>query len=101
MAKVKMHRTNPSLDMTPMVDLAFLLVTFFMLITKFAPEETLIVDTPSSISEIPIPDAGVITISIGNDNRVFFGVDGQHTKEKLLKNMGAKYNLTFTPEETK
>lgn len=87
--------------MTPMVDLAFLLVTFFMLTTKFAPEESVIVDTPSSISEINLPDTNVITLSIGNEDRVFFGVDGQQTKEALLTKMAGKYGVSFTPEESK
>ncbi|MBK0404413.1 biopolymer transporter ExbD [Adhaeribacter sp. BT258] len=99
MPKVKVHRTSPSLDMTPMVDLAFLLVTFFMLTATPSQEEKLIVDTPSSISEIKLPEKDVITITIGSDNRVFYGVDGQPTRLSLLDKMGAKYNVSFSEEE--
>jgi biopolymer transport protein ExbD len=101
MPKVKVKRTKPSLDMTPMVDLAFLLVTFFMLTTKFAPEEAVIVDTPSSVSERKLPDSNVITLVVDGNDRVFFGVDGQQTKEKLLAKVSEKYGVSFTPEETK
>jgi biopolymer transport protein ExbD len=100
MGKVKMHRATPSIDMTPMVDLAFLLVTFFMLTTKFAPEEPMAVDTPSSVSEIKIPDTDIMTISIGKDGRIFFNVDGQFTRADLLAKIGTLYSIDFTPEET-
>src|SRR6187200_2395830 len=63
MGKVKVQRSSTSIDMTPMVDLAFLLVTFFMLTTKFAPEEPLAVDMPTSVSEIKLPDTDILTIS--------------------------------------
>ncbi|QJX47149.1 biopolymer transporter ExbD [Hymenobacter taeanensis] len=96
MPKVKPHRTSPSLDMTPMVDLAFLLVTFFMLTTKFAPEEAVVVDTPSSTSEIRLPESHVITIAVDKDKRVFFGMDDDEIKADLLKQVGAKYGVSFT-----
>lgn len=100
MPKVKVKRTKPTLDMTPMVDLAFLLVTFFMLTTKFSPEEAVVVDTPSSISEIKLPEANVITITVDKNDRVFFGVDGKQTKEALLNKMAGKYGVSFSPVET-
>ncbi|MHC2992984.1 biopolymer transporter ExbD [Pontibacter sp. HJ8] len=101
MPKVKVKRTNPSLDMTPMVDLFFLLVTFFMLTATARPDEAVIVDTPSSASEIKIPDINVITITVDKNDRVFFGVDGQQTKEALLDKIAGKYGVGFTAEEKK
>ena len=101
MPKVKPHRTSPSLDMTPMVDLAFLLVTFFMLTTKFAPEESVVVDTPSSISDIKLPENNVITLTVDKDKRVFFGVESKQTKIQALQKVGAKYGVNFTAEQAK
>ncbi len=101
MPKVKPHRTSPSLDMTPMVDLAFLLVTFFMLTTKFAPEESVVVDTPSSISEIKLPENNVITLTVDKNKRVFFGVDAKQTKIQALQKVGAKYGVNFTAAQAK
>ena len=101
MPKVKPHRTSPSLDMTPMVDLAFLLVTFFMLTTKFAPEETVVVDTPSSVSELKLPENNVITLTVDKNKRVFFGVDAPQTKIQALQRVGAKYGVNFTAAQAK
>jgi biopolymer transport protein ExbD len=99
MGKVKVHRATPSLDMTPMVDLAFLLVTFFMLTTTFAPEEPVTVDIPKSESEIILPDRDRMIISVAKDGRVFFDMDNQHNRMEMLRNMGEKYGVTFTDQQ--
>ena len=96
MPKVKQHRSTPSLDMTPMVDLAFLLVTFFMLTTKFAADEPVIVDMPKSHSPIIKPDTSMMLITVSKDNRIFFNLDGKYYKEELLKNIGGAYGIKFT-----
>ena len=87
--------------MTPMVDLAFLLVTFFMLTTKFAPEESVVVDTPSSTSELKLPENNVITLTVDRNKRVFFGVDAKQTKIQALQRVGAKYGVNFTAAQAK
>ncbi len=99
MGKVKVNRTPPSLDMTPMVDLAFLLVTFFMLTTTFAPEEPVVVDIPKSVSEIILPDNDRIIITIANDGRVFFDMDNQGARRQTLKYMSDKYGIAFSPDQ--
>ena len=51
MPKAKLPRKSTHIDMTAMCDVAFLLLTFFMLATKFKPEEPVVVkEEPSNCS---------------------------------------------------
>jgi len=60
----KKRRIGISIDMTPMVDVAFLLLIFFMTTTQFEPPETDKVTLPESNSELKVPESGVITIAV-------------------------------------
>ena len=75
MPKVKMARKSTHIDMTAMCDVAFLLLSFFMLATKFKPEEPVVVTTPSSISQIILPDTSIMLITIDPKDRIFFTID--------------------------
>ena len=56
MPKFKPHRQGVRIDMTPLVDVAFLLLTFFMLTTQFKPPEEVVIELPSSHSEFKLPE---------------------------------------------
>ncbi len=90
----------PALDMTPMVDLAFLLVTFFMLTAAFRMAEPVVVDPPSSIGEITLPDNHIM-VTIDDKGRVFFGINNPTAKMAALEKMGQKYGVAFTPMQIK
>jgi biopolymer transport protein ExbD len=95
MPKIKLPRNSPSIDMTPMVDLAFLLVTFFMLTTKFRPEEPVKVVIPFSVTTTKIPD-NVMTLSIDSAGRVFFDMDGKDVRPQVLQSVMTKYKQPIT-----
>jgi biopolymer transport protein ExbD len=98
MPKIKMPRGNPSLDMTPMVDLAFLLVTFFMLTASVRISEPVIVDTPSSHSDKLLPD-NVILVTIDDKGNAYYNINNYNVRVNTLEKMGAQYKVSFTDKE--
>ncbi len=106
MSKIKLPSKPPRIDMTPMVDLFFLLLTFFMLTTSFKPQEAVQVDTPNSISDKTTPEKDVITVFVGKDNKVFFNIDNgkdssSHIRRKVLVKVAEQYKVKFTPAQIK
>jgi biopolymer transport protein ExbD len=87
MPKVKVPRKSTAIDMTAMCDVAFLLLTFFILTTKFRAQEVVQIDIPSSTAQIPIPDKDILMFQIAPDGKVFFGLDDQPTRMGLLERL--------------
>jgi len=88
----------PALDMTPMVDLAFLLVTFFMLTASFRMAEPVTVDPPSSIGQVDLPDNHLL-VTIDAKGRAFFGISNSTAKMAALREMSKRYNVVFTEQQ--
>jgi len=82
MGRAKLPRKSTNIDMTAMCDVAFLLLSFFILATKFKPPEALSVVTPSSVSTKVAPEKDVVMIIIDKDGKVYLSVSDANTSEK-------------------
>ncbi|GGH31200.1 biopolymer transport ExbD protein [Dyadobacter endophyticus] len=72
------NRVSPRVDMTPMVDLGFLLITFFMLATTMSKPTSMSVFFPDKTTDDgthPLPASGVLTIFLGNHDQIYY-LDG-------------------------
>jgi biopolymer transport protein ExbD len=98
MAKIKMKKKSTSTDMTAMCDVAFLLLTFFILTATAKIPEALPVDTPASTVQTKLPDNDLATMTVG-DGKVFFDLKGREVRKKTLELMAEKYNVKFTEED--
>ena len=86
----KKKRISIKIDMTPMVDVAFLLLTFFMLTTQFkAPDDVQLI-LPSSHSAFKLPETDVMVISIEKDGKIHLGVDSPNVRVRLFGPAGVK-----------
>ena len=93
-----MKKKSTSTDMTAMCDVAFLLLTFFILTATAKVPEALPVDTPASTVQTKLPESDLATITIGK-GKVFFDLKGREVRKRALQLMGDKYGVTFTQEE--
>lgn len=100
MAKAKMKKKSTRIDMTAMCDVAFLLLSFFVMTSTAKLPEPLPVDTPASTVQTKLPDSDLATITVGKE-KVFFGVVGKDIRILTLEKIGEKYNVEFTDDEKK
>jgi len=95
----KKTHSSPLVDMTPMVDLGFLLVTFFMMTTQFNPSDLVPVSVPKATSEIKMPESNNTVLLISPEGNVYFRMSEVKNMKNLAKNLNNKYMLGLTDEE--
>lgn len=98
MPRVKVARKSTAIDMTAMCDVAFLLLTFFILTAKPRTEDPVPIDVPASTAETPLPEENVLLLTVGQ-GKVFYTVEGTDIRKQTLEQMGEKYNIPFTAEQ--
>lgn len=109
MGKVKVKKSDVWIDMTPMSDVMTLLLTFFMLTSTFVKNEPVKVMTPGSISEIKVPENGVLTILVSpekdangkptGEGQVFMSIDNTEQLGNALSDMAGRFNIQLTPKQ--
>jgi len=99
MAKVKISKKSTRIDMTAMCDVAFLLLSFFIMTATAKQPEPKPVDTPASTVLDKLPEEGVATITVG-DKEVFFSMP-LNLREGTLQRISKQYNIPFTAQEYK
>jgi biopolymer transport protein ExbD len=101
MGRAKLPRKSTNIDMTAMCDVAFLLLSFFILATKFKPPEALSVITPSSVSTKVAPEKDVVMVIIDKDGKVYLSVSeaNQAEKKEIIETINTSKNLGLTDAE--
>ncbi|WP_394369381.1 ExbD/TolR family protein [Flavobacterium erciyesense] len=95
---IKMKKKAGSTDMTAMCDVAFLLLSFFVMTATAKIPEALPVDTPASTVQSKLPEDNLATITVGK-GKVFYDLKGREVRKKALELMGEKYGVQFTETE--
>ena len=98
MARVKPKRRGPSMDLTAMSDMAWLLLTFFILTSNFREPEVVPVVTPTSVSNQKMAEENMMVIKIDDKGKFLFGL-AEKDRIPTLEKMGDKYGVKFTDAE--
>jgi biopolymer transport protein ExbD len=100
MGRAKIKRGSTAIDMTAMCDVAFLLLSFFILTTKFKPSEAVAVSPPSSVSSKAAPEKDAFTVSINPEGHVFIDMS-DNMKSEVLEQVGTDRNIKFSDDDKK
>ncbi|MEN9684859.1 MAG: hypothetical protein RLZZ28_645 [Bacteroidota bacterium] len=93
MGRAKLPRKSTSIDMTAMCDVAFLLLSFFILTTKFKPSEAIAVTIPKSVAAKVAPSKDIVQVIIDKDGKVFLEMDDESVKENIANTLNTTKNL--------
>lgn len=85
--------------MTPMVDMAFLLVTFFLLATTFKTGEPATVQVPKSVAGLNLPMTDLLTILVDHDGKVFLSLTSQQARRAWLHQQDLMNEVGYTEDE--
>ena len=102
MPSVKIPKKSTDTDMTPFVDIAFLILSFFIMATKFKPQDPVEITTPNSVSSQELPANDALMILIDNQNRVFFSVLSEKNPavfDQIIRSLNTSRNLGLTDAE--
>lgn len=102
MPSVKIPKKSTATDMTPFVDIAFLILSFFIMATKFKPPEPVEIKTPGSVLSQKLPENNAVLITIDSSNKVYFSVMSEKDKTKydaIINGINTSQNLGLTPAE--
>lgn len=103
MPKVKVPRKSTSVDMTAMCDVAFLLLSFFILTTKFKSSDTVEVVTPTSVSTKPAEERNVVMVTMDKEGHAYFSIgdNNEDEKEKIINTINDQKQLQLNDAEKK
>lgn len=114
MAKAKLKRQGFHIDMTPLVDVGFLLLTFFMLTAKFKQDtgESIEIKLPTAQADTTkLPDVNIATLTIGlstpqagesPDTLLYYGIASEKDRAPVfgeLKRVNPQTNQPYTTDE--
>ncbi|MEO7310951.1 MAG: biopolymer transporter ExbD [Chitinophagaceae bacterium] len=93
MGRAKLPRKSTTVDMTAMCDVAFLLLSFFILATKTKPPEAVKVVIPSSVSTKKVDAKDKVTVTIGKDGKVFLAFDDKAKRKQIITDLNTRFSL--------
>jgi biopolymer transport protein ExbD len=102
MPSVKIPKKSTENDMTPFVDIAFLILSFFIMATKMKPPEPVEITTPNSVSTDKLPENDALLVEMDAKGRVFFSMLAEanpDAKRYVIENINQTRNLGLTPNE--
>lgn len=93
MGRAKLPRKSTTVDMTAMCDVAFLLLSFFILATKTKPPEVVKVVIPSSVSTKTVDKNDKVVVTISKEGKVFLAFDDKIKRKEVVKDLNTRFGL--------
>lgn len=101
MGKIKIEKKDIWIDMTPMSDVMTLLLCFFMLTSTFLTPEPVKVNTPSSVSEVKVPENDVLNILVSPEGNIYVGSENKNTMQEMMETVTDKFGISLNSAQLK